>query len=292
MSLFDKGVFPSAFPLFMYWEKTDGRFLNMPKIKCVCENCSGELYRYPSQILGTVFCSRKCRSEFHKLNFTTELICEHCSKTYRKRNANITGNKNFCSRECKDNWQKEGLKGEANPFYRKTHTEESLQKMSVTLKLIRPKGEDNPKYKRVAVQCDVCGKTKLKIPYLVERSKRQYCSTECHALGKSDYGSGVNNPNYNPDLTEFERKRNRTKELGYVKFRSDVLKRDGSQCVICHAADNLIIHHLNSHHWDKKNRTNPDNGVTLCRDCHTQFHQTYGYRLNTKKQFNEFAESI
>ena len=263
----------------------------MPKLKCVCENCKSELYRYPSQILGTVFCSRRCRSEYHKEHFTTELTCEQCSKLYRKRNANITGSRNFCSKVCKDSWQREGLKGDKNPFYHKTHSEDSIRKISVSLKMLYPKGKNNPKYKRVPVQCDICGKTVLKIPYLVERSKRQYCSNKCHALGKSDYGSGINNPNYNPNLTSHERERNRVKELGYVKFKSDVLRRDETKCVICKTNTKLNVHHLNSHHWDKKNRINPDNGVTLCRGCHTAFHQTYGYRNNTREQFIEFEKA-
>lgn len=264
----------------------------MSKIRCICINCDKELYRYPSQILGTVFCSRKCRSDYHKKNFTTELTCEHCDKVYRKKNSDITGERNYCSKECKDNWQKEGLRGKNNPFYGKTHNKESLRKMSLKLKLVRPKGKDSPNYKRIAVKCEVCGETRLKIPYLIKRNERNYCSVECHSIGKSEYGSGVNNPNYNPTLTELERSRNRTRELGYAKFRADVFKRDGEKCVICNSKDNLIVHHLNSHHWDKENRTNPENGVTLCVDCHTEFHQAYGYRFNTKQQFKEHIKSI
>lgn len=291
MSLIDKDVFPNVLPLFISMGKPMGGFLIMPKLKCNCENCKKELYRYSSQILTTVFCSKQCRSEYHKVHLTTELTCYFCSKVYRKRNSSITGKNHFCSRKCKDLWQKEGLSGEENPFYQKTHTDSSKGKMSVSLKIVYPKGKNHPKYKRVSVQCDVCGKTILKIPYLVERSKKQYCSIECHGLGKSDYGSGINNPNYNSNLTDFERNRNRAKELGYVKFKNDVLKRDNSKCVVCKTDYNLVVHHLNSHHWDKENRINVDNGATLCQGCHKEFHKTYGYKNNTKKQFIEYAEA-
>lgn len=106
-------------------------------------------------------------------------------------------------------------------------TKESLRKMSLTLKLVRPKGKDSPNYKRVAVKCEVCGKTRLKIPYLIKRNERNYCSVECHSIGKSEYSSGINNPNYNPTLTELERSRNRTRELGYASLERTFLKEMG-----------------------------------------------------------------
>lgn len=53
----------------------------MAKIKCTCANCGNEIFRFPSQILGTVFCSRDCRSEFNKRNFTEELTCLFCEKS-------------------------------------------------------------------------------------------------------------------------------------------------------------------------------------------------------------------
>ena len=88
----------------------------MVKIKCTCTNCGNELFRFPSQILETVFCSRKCRSDYNKKNFTKELTCLFCGKKFRKRKANIKGKNQFCSRICKDMWQKEGLKGKTILF--------------------------------------------------------------------------------------------------------------------------------------------------------------------------------
>ena len=35
----------------------------------------------------------------------------------------------------------------------------------------------------------------------------------------------------------------------------------------------------------------PDNIVTLCKKCHTDFHKEYGFGNNTLEQYNEFVKS-
>mgnify|MGYP003083500446 FL=1 len=265
----------------------------MAKIKCTCANCGNEIFRFPSQILETTFCSRSCRSEFNKKNFTEELSCLFCNKKFRKRKANIKGKNHFCSRICKDKWQKEGLKGKNNPFYSKVHTKKTINSIKRTIKLTRKTGVENPLYRKFEQICEICNKKYLTTPYLSERSQHHYCSIECHAKGKSIYGAGKNNPNYNSSLSDDERAmKSRSKILGYKTFRLSVLKRDNERCVICGGTDNLIVHHLNSHHWDKKNRVNPDNGVCLCEECHKDFHKKFGYKNNTKEQFKEYEKSI
>lgn len=265
----------------------------MAKIKCTCVHCGNEVFRFPSQVLGTVFCSRKCRSEYNKENHTMELTCLFCGKKFRKRKANINGKNHFCTRVCKDRWQKDGLKGENNPFYSRTHTEKTINSIKRTIKLTRKVGVESPLYRRVEQNCGVCGRSFMTTPYLKERSKHHYCSIECHAIGKSQYGSGRNNPNFNPELSDEDRaNKSRSKILGYKSFRLWVLKRDNNRCVICGSEENTIVHHLNSYHWDKENRANPDNGVCLCEMCHKDFHKRFGYKNNTKEQFKEYEKSI
>lgn len=74
------------------------------------------------------------------------------------------------------------------------------------------------------------------------------------------------------------------------KWIRDVYKRDNYTCQCC-GYDNggtLTAHHQNSWHWDKDNRFNIENGVTLCESCHHRFHKEYGYKDNTKEQFLEY----
>lgn len=60
-------------------------------------------------------------------------------------------------------------------------------------------------------------------------------------------------------------------------------------CQCCKGTSkNLNAHHLNGYHWFVEGRFNVENGITLCEDCHKQFHKLYGMRNNTKEQFEEF----
>jgi len=61
--------------------------------------------------------------------------------------------------------------------------------------------------------------------------------------------------------------------------------------LICFNAEKLIAHHLNSYHWDVENRLNVDNGVCLCENCHSKFHELYGQKYNTKEQYKEYFKN-
>lgn len=79
----------------------------------------------------------------------------------------------------------------------------------------------------------------------------------------------------------------------YQRFREDVLERCGHQCVACGAKDTkrLVVHHLNSYSVFEDLMLDPDNGVSLCRECDQGFHGTYGTVGNTRSQFMEWMNS-
>ena len=59
----------------------------------------------------------------------------------------------------------------------------------------------------------------------------------------------------------------------YKQFRSDVLKRDKYACQMWNKKGKRVW--LNVHHimkWSSAStlRYDPDNGITLCRDCHKE----------------------
>ena len=110
--------------------------------------------------------------------------------------------------------------------------------------------------------------------------------------------SGENHYHYNPNLTDEEREKGRI-ILGksMENWRQKVFKKDNYTCQCCRnrsSKNNKVIlnaHHLNGYNWDKEHRVDVDNGVTLCEDCHKEFHLLYGYGYNTKEQYEEWIEN-
>lgn len=134
---------------------------------------------------------------------------------------------------------------------------------------------------------------KMKSTKQTEESKMKQRATK---MGENNpmYGVvGEKSPQWNPNLTPEERihKRKNTQNYKWIK---NVYKRDDYTCQCCgyDKDGTLIAHHLNGYHWDVGNRFNVENGITLCEDCHQKFHKIYGYKFNTKEQFEEFSLNI
>ena len=102
--------------------------------------------------------------------------------------------------------------------------------------------------------------------------------------------TGSDHPNWNPELTPKEREKKR-RELYKIDWRGKVLKKDNYTCQICgdNSSGNLVAHHKYSYRAYLDKRTDIDNGVTLCEDCHKKFHDIYGYGDNIEEQFKEFV---
>ena len=137
------------------------------------------------------------------------------------------------------------------------------------------------------------------------------CYVELSALGRSTNSCGclhdestreVNNrpdtyfkthkgklhPRYNPNLTMEEREKQRVSEDGYDSWRKQVKENANYTCDCCgKRGGNLHSHHLYSYSKYKHLRTDINNGVCLCEQCHRQFHNEFG-NDNTKEQYQNF----
>ena len=54
--------------------------------------------------------------------------------------------------------------------------------------------------------------------------------------------------------------------------------------------NNLHVHHINGYNWFKKGRCDPNNLIVIDRRIHRLFHEIYGHKDTTKKDFKEFIE--
>lgn len=104
--------------------------------------------------------------------------------------------------------------------------------------------------------------------------------------------SGEGHWNYNANLTQEERETMRSFP-GYTAWQFEVKKRDKFTCQCCgdKRGRNLVSHHLDGWNIAKEKRLDVYNGVTLCEDCHKDFHGNYGYGGNTNEQYTEWLAS-
>jgi hypothetical protein len=137
-------------------------------------------------------------------------------------------------------------------------------------------------------------------------NKKYYYSDTCMDCWKKIDKTGENSPCFgvkNPHLSSLE---NRQQGKTHWNWKGGISKRSGEQIAWSKAvkelADNLCdccgysrgvaleAHHLYSDNTDKGDFT-LDNGVSLCSNCHKEFHKKYGFGDNTPDQYIEFKRS-
>lgn len=138
----------------------------------------------------------------------------------------------------------------------------------------------------VDVQCDFCKKTK-KIKYKDYNMCNHDGLYYCKDCARTVFNTG-NKYHFNSNITDEEREIQR-KYPEYIEFIKKVLARDNYTCQCCGKSyNNMEVHHLNGYNWYKDGRTNETNAITLCENCHGNFHSIYGRGNNTKEQYEEW----
>ena len=77
------------------------------------------------------------------------------------------------------------------------------------------------------------------------------------------------------------------KSKEYRIWRKNVIRRD-KYCVICGSMKHRHAHHLEDGSRVPELRFDEDNGITLCSDCHTQFHCNYKKSFREKCTMDDF----
>ncbi|HEC63774.1 MAG TPA: hypothetical protein ENI23_00605 [bacterium] len=141
---------------------------------------------------------------------------------------------------------------------------------------------------RIEFQCK-CGELGEKIWDDIKGGQEPLC-TSCARL-KMGQLKGPNHPRWNPNLSEEARAFGWTAES--AKWSRAILRAADWTCQLCNKrGTNLSAHHLfnSADHPDKKYDRN--NGISICREHHLDFHSIHGYGNNTPEQFQVFASKF
>lgn len=107
--------------------------------------------------------------------------------------------------------------------------------------------------------------------------------------------TGHNNHNYNPNLTDEDRK-NRRLIKGYDQWVKDVYKKNNYTCQKCGCNSNrknrLNAHHIDGYAENPNIRLDLNNGITFCQKCHMGFHYIYGKKNVNRKQLDNYFKMI
>lgn len=77
----------------------------------------------------------------------------------------------------------------------------------------------------------------------------------------------------------------------YKEWRKEVFKRDNFTCEFCgQKGYKLNAHHIRNWADNKSLRTDVNNGITICKKCHEEFHHKYGRKNTNKEQLKEFQK--
>lgn len=152
-------------------------------------------------------------------------------------------------------------------------------------------------------KCDRCGKE------ICEKSPREkvkdkdYCSDCAFIMGiisEKDYIEnhlyflqieGLRAKVYKDEIYlgtgkfEWERTSRKRASTAYVNWRQSVFERDNYTCQHCgKRGGTLNAHHIKPYAKYKELRTDVDNGITLCEECHRKIHRK---KVNSEWQRKE-----
>lgn len=228
----------------------------------------------------------KMLSEYRSANALLQISCK-CGNI---RNTSYTNFRYAKHKLCSDCAHKQGgLKTKFTYEYVKNFIEQQGCKLLTS----EYKDANTP----MTLQCK-CGEIWNVDFHVFARSKHKACKICSSTLGGLKL-LGKNNPQFgkkgklNPLFNNEQRKAlaKKFRSPEYIAMRETILNRDKNTCAKCKFTakfkkdkKKLNIHHLfNKTEWPKW-FYRLSNLITLCSNCHKNFHKTFGYRNNKPNQ--------
>jgi len=121
-------------------------------------------------------------------------------------------------------------------------------------------------------------------------------SLQRERMKKPHYGGrGYKSGRWDSSITDEERITTQEKSRNstdYKAWRLFIFRKYAYQCQNCgYHGKRINAHHLESYFVCKELRTDKDNGIVLCVECHRLFHKTYGKTGTHKWQMEEFLSN-
>ena len=264
-------------------------------------------------------------------HYIVDVKCNNCNKIFQKEYKSVSKyKKHYCSKECQSEYKSNlALKDferriggqDAYTYLKREYIDKQKTTRQISLDVYGTKGNspniaswiknlgielrkgseaakvgwiDNEERRKLSSKIMKENISKMKIDRSFMQTKEyKKKQSEIHKGDKNGmFGvTGENHHNWNPNKTHEQRAKERStgKERGW---RIAIFQRDKRICRKCGVEKRKIVaHHINSYDIHEKERYDINNGVTLCEECHKDFHHKYGYGKNTREQFEEFIKS-
>lgn len=238
-----------------------------------CIICKKDIKVKPSHFNKVRTCSQICNSKRKKIIYSgknnpnyknissIKKICPVCNKEFEPGFHHKT--RKYCSYSCSGKIAGKSKKTLKLPTKR-IYKEKAVYYCACgNLKSKKSKGCKDC-FRLPSKNCPNCGKEFWK-------TQNKFCCRACYAQHKSITSNRELNNNWKGGAGE-NLKRIRTSEI-YIQWRKDVFKRDMYTCQECGQIGNeLHAHHIDSFSEYPNKRVDINNGKTLCRKCHSNYH--------------------
>lgn len=238
-------------------------------------------------------------------NSKIKLKCDYCGKEYeikyceyyKRHNKNEINKKDSCDNiDCYEKKAKESIiiKYGTDNFRKIESINEKIKQTNLEkFGCENPFGNEEIKNK---IKHTMLNKYGVEYYAQTDEQKEKSKKTQLERYGVENYGAwlstqrvGEKNPRWKGGL---DHHRIETATYEYRTWRKAVFDRDLYTCQCCGKRHiTLNSHHIKNWKDNPNDRYDVNNGITLCEQCHKNFHSKYGKRNNNEIQLKEFLET-